>query len=104
MRLCANKIQLLQALKPDDKSERKEFALDIVEKMEEDCHFLNHICFNNEATFHVFGKLNKHNARIWGSENLHITKEIECESPKVNCGADFCVAKLLDYFSIRKKQ
>ena len=53
-----------------------------------DGHFLNRICFSDEATFHVFGKLNQHNARIWGTENLHITREIERDSPNVNvwCG------------------
>ena len=59
-----------------------------MEKIEEDGHFLNRICFSDEATFHVSGKLNKHNARICGTENPHITREIECDSPKVNvwCG------------------
>ena len=67
---------MLRALKPDDKLKLKEFALDILEKIEEDGHFLNRICFSDEATFHVSGKLNKYNARIWVSENPHI-REIE---------------------------
>ena len=61
--------------------------LNILEKIKEDGHFLNRICFSDEATFHVSGKLNKHNARIWETENPHITKEIECDSPKVNDAA-----------------
>ena len=40
LRLYAYKIQLLQALKPDGKPKRKDFALNILEKMEEDGHFL----------------------------------------------------------------
>ena len=67
---------MLRALKPDDKLKLKEFALDILEKIEEDGHFLNRICFSDEATFHVSGKLNKYNARIWVSENPQI-REIE---------------------------
>lgn len=91
MRLYAYKIQLLQELKPDDKPKRKEIAVNILEKMEEDGDFLNRICFSDEATFRVSGNLNKHNARIWGSENPHLTREIENDSPKVNvCGGLLC--------------
>ena len=52
--------------------------------MEKNGHFLNRICFSDEATFHVSGMLNKQNARIWGTENPHITREIERDSSKVN--------------------
>ena len=54
----------------------------------EDKEFPKRICFSDEATFHVSGKLNKHNVRIWGSEHLHEIRELERNSPKVNvwCG------------------
>ena len=45
--------------------------------------FLKQICFSDEATFHVSGKLNKHNARIWGSEQPLEIRELERDSPQV---------------------
>ena len=44
--------------------------------------------FSDEATFHVSGKVNKHNIRIWGSENPCEVVEKEKDSPKINvwCG------------------
>ena len=54
----------------------------------EDEAFLKRVCFSDEATFHLSGKLNKHNVRIWGSENPHASRELQRDSPKVNvwCG------------------
>ena len=88
LRLYTYKVQLLQALEPNDKSRQKEFAVNMLERISEDETFLRRVCFSNEATFHVSGKLNKQNVRIWGSEKFHGTREIERNSPKVNvwCG------------------
>jgi len=39
---------------------------------------------NGEATFHVSGKVNKRNVRIWGTEKPHRIVENERDSPKTN--------------------
>ncbi|GBM49557.1 hypothetical protein AVEN_1888-1 [Araneus ventricosus] len=39
---------------------------------------------SNKATFHASNKLNKHNWRLWGSENPHEVQEVERNSPKIN--------------------
>jgi hypothetical protein len=41
-----------------------------------------------QNTFHVSGKLNTHNVRIWESQNPHVTRELERDIPKgnVRCG------------------
>ena len=46
------------------------------------------MCFSDEATFHVYGKVNKHNIRIWGSQNPCEVLKGERDSPKINvwCG------------------
>ena len=69
LRLFAYKVQMLQALQPNDMPRRKEFAVNMLQRISEDEAFLKLVCFSDEATFHVSGKLNKHNVRIWGSEN-----------------------------------
>ena len=59
---------MLQALHPNDMPRRKEFiAVNMLQRISEDEAFLKRVCFSDEAIFHVSGKLNKHNVRIWGS-------------------------------------
>ena len=67
LRLYAYKVQMLQALQPNDMPRRKEFAVNMLQRISEDEAFLKRVCFSDEATFHVSGKLNKHNVRIWES-------------------------------------
>ena len=67
LRLYAYKVQMLQALQPNDKPRRKEFVVNMLQQISENEAFLKRVCFSDEATFHVSGKLNKHNVRIWGS-------------------------------------
>ena len=88
LRLYAYKVQMLQALQPNDMPRRKEFAVNMLQRISEGKAFLKRVCFSNEATFHVSGKLNKYNVRIWGSENPHASRELQRDSPKVNvwCG------------------
>ena len=81
-------MQLLQALKSEDKPRRKEFAVTMLDRLDSDPGFLKRVCFSDESTFHVSGLLNRHNLRIWGSENPHDTCELEWNSPKLSvwCG------------------
>ena len=79
---------MLPSLQPNDKPKRKEFADNMLQRISEDEEFLKRICFSDEATFHVSGKLNNHNVRIWELEHPHEIRELERDSSKVNvwCG------------------
>jgi len=33
--------------------------------------FLDRAVFSDESTFHISGKVHRHNVRIWGTENPH---------------------------------
>ena len=46
--------------------------------------FLDHVVFSNESTFHISGKVHRHNVRIWGTENPHKMVQHERASPKIN--------------------
>src|SRR5207253_8482615 len=65
-----------------------EFAMGMLSQIDEEPEYLNRILFSDESTFHVSGKVNGHNVRIWGTENPHEVMEHERDSPKVNvwCG------------------
>ena len=88
LRLHAYKLQTVQALKPDDRPRRAAFAEEILQRIDDDNGYLNSVCFSDEATFHVSGKVNKHNIRIWGSQNPCEVLDRERDSPKINvwCG------------------
>jgi hypothetical protein len=77
-------LQVAQAIKPYDWVARKKFAVTMLEKLNKDSEFLRKIMFSDEATFHVTGKVNKQNVRIWGSEHPHVTVGHIRDSPKVN--------------------
>ena len=60
LRLFFYKVQMLHALQPNDMPRRKDFSVNMLQRIFEDEAFLKRVCFSNEATFHVSGKLNKH--------------------------------------------
>ncbi|KAJ4446867.1 hypothetical protein ANN_13567 [Periplaneta americana] len=88
LRLHAYKIQLVQKLKPNDLPARYDFASDMLLKIDIENGYLKKVVFSDESTFHVCGFVNRHNCRIWGSENPHVARELERDSPKINvwCG------------------
>ncbi|PNF19248.1 hypothetical protein B7P43_G08217 [Cryptotermes secundus] len=78
------KIQMIHALKPSDQVARTNFAVDMLERTDASPDFVRQVCFSDEATFHVSGVVNRYNCRIWGSQNPHVTCELERGSPKLN--------------------
>ncbi|PSN48403.1 hypothetical protein C0J52_18524 [Blattella germanica] len=69
---------------PNDKLERKRFAETMLDKVDDDDSLLTRVCFSDEATVHVSGKVNKHNCRIWGFKNPRDVIEHQRDSPKLN--------------------
>lgn len=49
---------------------------------ENDNTLFNHITFSDECTLHISG--NRHNLRMWGTENSRETLQHICDSLKVN--------------------
>ena len=54
--------------------------------------------------FHVSGKLNKHNVRIWGSEHPHEIRELERDNPKVNVWCELMCNRVIGPFSSTREQ
>ena len=77
------KLQLIQAITADDKQKHKQFCVDMQEKLEEN-EFNKCLVFSDKATFHMNGKVNRHNVHIWSKENPNVTIEHARDSPKVN--------------------
>ena len=56
----------------------------MLSRKEDDEDYLREVMFTDKACFHVSGKDNWYNVRIWGSENPHMVIEHIRDSPKVN--------------------
>lgn len=85
----AYKVQLVQELKPEDHSHRRNFV-DWIQQMNENDHdfVYEKIIMSDEAHFHLSGYVNKQNSRIWGSENPKATISVPIHSERVTvwCG------------------
>uniref|UniRef100_A0A1B6E9D2 PiggyBac transposable element-derived protein domain-containing protein n=1 Tax=Clastoptera arizonana TaxID=38151 RepID=A0A1B6E9D2_9HEMI len=67
-----------------NKIAHRNFCVDMLNRVDDDKHFLDNIIFCDESSSHLSGKVNTHNCRIWGSENPHeILKHVR-DGPKVN--------------------
>ena len=76
-------LHLLQLLKPTDHIDRSNFCIKMHDAMTAE-GFLDHVVFSDESTFHISGKVNRHNGCVWGTENPLETVQHERASPKIN--------------------
>jgi hypothetical protein len=82
--IWGNAIQVLHKIYPRDKIKPFEFATDILDRLDHDREFLDRFVFSDEATFHVSGRVHRHNVRMWGNEPPYVSMEHQRDSPKVN--------------------
>ena len=82
------KIQIVQKMEHQDRPNRRAFARTLLRRSTADRDYIRKIAFTDEATFSVDQVVNRHNCRIWGTENPHETFEKPRVSPKVQvwCG------------------
>lgn len=83
LKFRAYKIQIVQHLQDNDYTTRVDSCSLLIERIDNDNRFLSNVIFSDEATFHISGRVNRHNCRIWGEENPHELYEHERDSPKV---------------------
>jgi hypothetical protein len=88
LKFRAYKIQVVQHLQVADYAARMDGCNALIQNIDNDNRFLENIIFSDEATFHISGRVNRHNCRIWGDENPHELYEHERDSSKVSvwCG------------------
>lgn len=58
--------------------------MELQDCVENDDAFFHRLIFSDECTFHISGKVNRHNVRIWGTENPRASLQHIRDSPKVN--------------------
>jgi len=67
----------------EDNDRRVEICETLLNHYENNSFILDNICFSNEAVLHLSGRVNRHNTRIWGTENPKVFEEKEHDSPKL---------------------
>ena len=77
-------IQVVQGLTAMQKRVHMECCKILAEMMNIQPDIVNLMAFSDEATFHTSGYVNRHNTIFWGTENPHVIREHERDSPKVN--------------------
>ena len=97
LRVKPDRLQLLQALTHDDKTHRLQFCTEMQQHLEED-GFAKKLIFSDEAAFHLHGKVNRHNVRLWGTENPHAATEHIRGSPKLNVFSVISIKKVYGPF------
>ncbi|GBO24293.1 hypothetical protein AVEN_26366-1 [Araneus ventricosus] len=76
-------IQLVQQLKQEDYGKCMNYATFMQESMEDET-MADRLIFSDESTFHISGKVNRYNSRIWGTEKSFTVIDHERDSAKVN--------------------
>jgi hypothetical protein len=76
------RVQRMHALTQLNYEARLNFVTIVCEWHQGDDQWLKRWMFTDEATFHVCGRINKHNCLIWGIENPHDSYELERVSHK----------------------
>jgi hypothetical protein len=79
-----------------------DFCVAILEDMEED-NFPERRIISDESAFHLSGKVNRHNVRIWGNENHCVIVEVERDSPKLNVFCAISANKVYEPFFFEEK-
>ena len=97
LKMKAYKIQIVQKLEHGDRPNRQLFARTLLEREQNDLDYLNKIGFCDEATFNVGGVVNRHNCRIWGTENPHVLFEKPRVSAKLHV---WCFVHVLCMFRV----
>lgn len=64
----------------------------------EDYHYFNQIIFSDESIFHLNGKVNIHNVRIWDSEYPHEIIVVCTKLSKIECLCRTPTKKFHGYF------
>jgi hypothetical protein len=79
------KFQLLHAIRPGDNRKRYDFALDILNEIDNYEQFLYRVMFSDEVTFHISGHVHRHNVRIWAKERPMILLNMSVIALKLMC-------------------
>ena len=102
LKMFPYKISFLQQLLPNDYRQRLQWAKHCRREIRIDPNYLSQIFFSDECIFHTNGVVNKHNARIWGTEKPETVIGIPQSSTKVMVWCAMHKTKLVGPYFFRQ--
>ena len=96
------RLQLFQAWSLQDRNLVTRFCVNFQEKLQEN-GFAEKVFFLMRPTFHVSGKVNRHNVRVWGTQNAHGYVEHGRDFPKVTVFCAVSASKVYGPFFLLSK-
>ncbi|GBN16564.1 hypothetical protein AVEN_169240-1 [Araneus ventricosus] len=103
LKLHTYKIQVVQKLHANNCTLRCNFTVDMLHQADDDENFISNMIFSYKSTFHVSVVVNCHNCRIWGSETLCATVELQHDSAKVDVGCSLSKTEVIGPFFFFEK-
>ena len=97
------KLHIMQTLHAGDRAKCVKFSNAVLPDIK-DNNVLPCLIFIDEATFHISGKVNHHNVRIWRLQNSQKILEHLRDSPKVNVFCAISLRKVYGLSFARKTQ
>lgn len=95
------RIHLLQQLSEDDFDRRLQFCEDVMQRIDNNNQFCSNILFSDEASFELYGTVNRHNCRYWSDTNPHWSFESKTQYPqKLNIWAGILRNRIVGPFFI----
>lgn len=76
------KLQVVEFLEKRDDTSRNGFLQWCLHNIQVNSSFLNRVIYSDWYVVNVDGRVNKHNAKIWGTENPHKTIQVDRDSKK----------------------
>jgi len=77
------KLLTVHKLEEEDNERRVEMCETLFNHYENNSSMLDNIWFNDEDVFHLSERANRHNTRMWDTENPKVIEEKERDSPKL---------------------
>jgi hypothetical protein len=86
----------------DDFDRRNEFCEIMMNKINQDDNFINHVLFSDESNVCLNGHVNRHNCRYWADRNPHWMEEVHTQRPqkKINAWCDIIGRNIIGPFFI----
>ncbi|PSN58023.1 hypothetical protein C0J52_02021 [Blattella germanica] len=94
-------LQVLHHLEQEDYAARQAMCHDLLQAVANE-DLMNNILFSDEATFHICGRVNRHNCRIWADEQPNATYEWQRDTPKINVWLGVSATKLYGPFMFQE--
>ena len=99
----AYNIKIVHKLEGEDYVARQAVCYDLLDAVRNE-NLMQHVLFNDEATFHTCGHVNRHICHIWADEQRNALQEWERDLTKVNVWMGITKSKVYGCYKFAEPQ